>query len=394
MIAVIADDFTGAAEIGGIGLRRDLKIVIETDVNHTENSDLLIIVADTRSESPEFSIKETDRITRQLMKYHPAFIYKKLDSVLRGNVADELTAQMEASGKHKAIIVAGNPHFGRIIRNGVYYINGIPVVDTFFANDPEFPVQSSKVTEIVGAQRADVFSLSVQQQIPDKGLIIGNVVNESDMIKWADKVDEDSVPAGGAGFFNIILDRHFPQNTQKSDQRYILGQKILFVFGSAYPKNPDEIRLLQQKGFVFINMPEGLYLGMNGEAGLTEEWSEKICRELSENGKVIISVSHIAENNLPISGRIRENMGIVVRKVIDKVEINDLLIEGGATTSVILKYLEISRLFPFRELESGVIQMKTEKYPDLCITTKPGSYHWPECLIFNDERCFEKKKSK
>jgi D-threonate/D-erythronate kinase len=132
---------------------------------------------------------------------------------------------------------------------------------------------------------------------------------------------------------------------------------------------------------------------MNGGADLIEEWSEKICRELSENGKVIISVSHISENDLPISGRIRENMGIVVRRVTEKVKIDDLLIEGGATTSVILKYLEISRLFPFRELESGVIQMKTEKYPDLCITTKPGSYHWPEHLIFNDEKCGEKGKN-
>ena len=42
MIAVIADDFTGAAEIGGIGLRRRLKTVIETDLVQPEDADLLI----------------------------------------------------------------------------------------------------------------------------------------------------------------------------------------------------------------------------------------------------------------------------------------------------------------------------------------------------------------
>ena len=38
MIVVIADDFTGAAEIGGIGLKYGLKVVIETNLeNHVKS---------------------------------------------------------------------------------------------------------------------------------------------------------------------------------------------------------------------------------------------------------------------------------------------------------------------------------------------------------------------
>jgi len=39
MIAVIADDFTGAAEIGGVGLRYGLQVLIETEVNDVSDVD-------------------------------------------------------------------------------------------------------------------------------------------------------------------------------------------------------------------------------------------------------------------------------------------------------------------------------------------------------------------
>ena len=47
------------------------------------------------------------------MALKPRFIFKKLDSVLRGNIAAELAAQMKEMNCTKAIIVAGNPYFQR-----------------------------------------------------------------------------------------------------------------------------------------------------------------------------------------------------------------------------------------------------------------------------------------
>src|SRR5882757_10096749 len=43
MIAVIADDLTGAAELGGIGLRYGLSVEVNMDVNLSTKADLLVI---------------------------------------------------------------------------------------------------------------------------------------------------------------------------------------------------------------------------------------------------------------------------------------------------------------------------------------------------------------
>jgi len=386
MIAVIADDFTGAAEIGGIGLRRGLKTVIETGLIPSEEADLLIIATDSRSDSAEEAIKKTEKITRQLMSLSPDLIYKKLDSVLRGNVADELLTQMKVSGKKRAVVVAGNPHLGRTIREGIYYINGTPLAETFFVNDPEFPVNTSRVREIIGLHHPDVFSLSPDQPTPENGLIFGDVLDKNDLEKWAGKIDENTMPAGGAEFFNTLIDGFFPGRKEKLPQKCVLENHILFVFGSAYPKDKERIQLLKKQGFVFMALPESLYASKKENKDLYVSWADDISRELNNPGKVVVHINEMSGYNNVLSKGIRECMGRIVRKVFDNSQVDDLLIEGGATTSVILSYLGINKLYPFRELESGVIQMRTDKYPGLCITTKPGSYLWPDCLMMEEDK--------
>ena len=107
MIAVIADDFTGAAEIGGIGLRHGLSVIIETRPVAISPGDLLIIATDTRLMDQQEAADHIRQVTTEVMQFNPQFIYKKIDSVLRGNITHELVAQMKASGKKRAIIIAG-----------------------------------------------------------------------------------------------------------------------------------------------------------------------------------------------------------------------------------------------------------------------------------------------
>jgi hypothetical protein len=73
-----------------------------------------------------------------------------------------------------------------------------------------------------------------------------------------------------------------------------------------------------------------------------------------------------------------------VKRVADRITLNEILIEGGSTTSEILKHMNIKKLIPFHELDTGVIRMKVDGVPGLCITTKPGSYLWPQNMWLTD----------
>src|SRR5690554_6788053 len=150
MIAVIADDFTGASEIGGIGIRRGYKVVIDTQVVENIQADILIIATDTRSQDFQESRVLIAKITTELMRLQPEFIYKKFDSILRGNVGEELMAQLQASQMRRALLVPANPGLHRTIEDGVYYYHGVPLNESSFSEGALKKPASSNVLELMG----------------------------------------------------------------------------------------------------------------------------------------------------------------------------------------------------------------------------------------------------
>ncbi|HPR30665.1 MAG TPA: four-carbon acid sugar kinase family protein [Prolixibacteraceae bacterium] len=379
MIAVIADDFTGAAEIGGIGLRYGLRVLIETNIDEDiPECDLLVIAADTRSLNPNAAALEIENITRKLLDRKPSFVFKKLDSVLRGHIAKELEAQMKMMQKKRAVIIAGNPYFNRLIKNGRYTIEGIPLSKTFFANDPEFPVKSSHVLDIIQNNRLALYNLNVDEVFPEQGLIVGDVCCEEDMLRWGEKIDDETIAAGGSGFFNVLLEKKYKPKLNGTHKHIAMQQKSLFVFGSMYPKSEGLMQKMADSDILPVNMPEKIFKSETNNLPLIERWAREVTSALDQGKRVVITVNHTDQSGNGISARVKENLGLLVRAIFKKTEIHDLFIEGGATTAVILRNLNISTLYPFREINLGIIQMKVDHFPELCITTKPGSYSWPD----------------
>ena len=143
---VIADDITGAAEIAGIAFSHgaDVRLVCSSSVScyNVATDGTTVIATDTRSMCEAEAIAETRRIASAI-SHQPSAIFKKTDSALRGHVVAELQALMEATGALRCVYLPANPSKGRTIRNGVYYINNVPIHETDFSFDPEFPAKTS-----------------------------------------------------------------------------------------------------------------------------------------------------------------------------------------------------------------------------------------------------------
>ncbi len=382
MIAVIADDFTGAAEIGGVGLQHGMKVLIETEVSGKGNPDLLVIVADSRTNDQDKAVAKIRRITSDLMKLNPRFIYKKLDSVLRGNVYAELVAQQEESGKDRVLIVPANPHFNRIVRNGVYYVNDVPLAETSFAGDPEFPVHCSEVSEIIGEASDEVTSVHFDGELPERGFLVGDVESEAGMSEWASLIDKQTVYGGGSGFFKAILDREFPLTKAGGQVELTEKRRSLFVFGSTFPKSAEFISRLETTGAMFINLSENYFESIGTSDEMTDELASDVVSWIEQDRKVILTTIFAGTTTAIIHPEeVRSEIGKLVKKVFSLARIDDLYIEGGATASEIFRYLNITQLIPVKELDYGIIQMQVEAFPGLNLITKPGSYNWPASVI-------------
>jgi uncharacterized protein YgbK (DUF1537 family) len=152
IVAVIADDITGAAEMAGIGFRHGFKTSLMTMTGQEEtlalpDCELLVCATDTRSQTEQEAARITRQVTTRLVEAGVRYFFKKVDSALRGHVEAELQAMLEVLPYESALYLPANPSKGRIIEHGQYTLNGRPLHETDFAVDPEFPATTSTLTE-------------------------------------------------------------------------------------------------------------------------------------------------------------------------------------------------------------------------------------------------------
>lgn len=354
MIAVIADDFTGAAELGGIGLRYALSVEVTTNINTATKADLLVIDADTRSMKEEEAVRKIEQITGELLPLKPEWIYKKTDSVLRGHVVPELNAQLKAMGIKTALLVPANPNLGRTIRNGTYYFNDQPVHQSSFAIDPEFAITSSDVQEML---KAKVPIAKVNEAADASGIIVGEAREMKDLDWWAAECKKDILPAGAAGFFSALLNSRY----KKGEKQQVNDKQLpplLYVSGTTFKKSTATISKIKVSGGPVS------YLPANDIA------------DLLKKGKAIIAIDpDTKEKNAMI---LRGQMAGVVNDILTNNEVGEIFIEGGSTARAIFDKAGFKTFYPVQELSPGVVRMKVKEREGILITVKPGSYAWPE----------------
>ncbi len=366
MIAVIADDFTGAAELAGISLRYGLKVSLFTREVKDTGADVLIVSSDSRSMNREEALKETRSLLEQLIALNPSMIYKKTDSVMRGYVTEELKLQQTLQGLKKILYLPANPSLGRIIKNGDYFVGGKPIAETDFANDPEFPVSSSSVKAIL--KDPDVHVLAAGSSIPAQGFFVAAAEQTDQVEQWAAGLDKHTLAAGAGDFFTAILLQHF-QVVDTPDPE--LSLPILYVCGTAYA---EAVRFVKQAE------PDGLveYLSENSilhPERLDQELVDTCKYRLQTQSKMILAIDGQSIPDDVSAQDLRGSMAKVTQWILRRNIIHELFIEGGSTATAILEELKINELEPVNEWQRGVVRMK---YGNLYITVKPGSYALPE----------------
>lgn len=351
MIVVIADDFTGAAELTGISLRFGLTVELCVDEVQYKNADVLVVSTNSRSLSKQVALQKTEDVIREVLQLHPSFIYKKIDSVLRGYVVDEIKLHMQWMGKQRAIVMPANPTLGRIIKKGEYFINELRINETGFSKDPEFPVNSSLIKEILNHE---VEVVNLNEILPDKGVVVGEVENSDDYVQWMEKLDEGWVLAGAGDFYHALLQKKYKI---KDKEVCKLESPLLYVCGTAFEARRQFVKSLD----CVVYMP----------AAITEEWLQQTRTVIQQQKKMVIAIDESNET----ASALREKMAIAVKEIIARENVKEILIEGGSTAAAVLDELKITRLIPVNELSRGVVRAEGG---DLFITVKPGSYELPE----------------
>jgi uncharacterized protein YgbK (DUF1537 family) len=375
MIGVVADDLTGAAEVGAMGLRHRLVAQVVVEGGVSDGAHLVSIDTDSRSCSPEEAGRRAAAGAGVLSQAGAAWMYKKVDSVLRGPVAAELEAVMKKLQFARTLLVPANPGLGRTIRDGLYFVQGTPIDETDFRHDPEFPRLTSNVRNLLGKSCTLPIQLcSKDQPMPAAGLILGQTESAEDLRAWASRCDNSTLAAGGAEFFGALLVArgHTDSSPPTIPTASRSGEKQLFVCGSASASCEQFVSDMRRAGCPVFSLLPG-----EGTSSERSRLADEIISSLQLSPRVVLTIG--AERSSPPADArtLLDELASLAASLTRRATVLQLYAEGGATAARLVRHLGWKRLDVIRELAPGVVTLAAAGSLNCLLTIKPGSYSWP-----------------
>lgn len=379
MIGVIADDLTGAAELGAVGLRHGLRAEIVRIGKPSGRADLVCVDTDSRSCEPAVAAKRAAVAAKMLHTAGAAWIYKKVDSVLRGQVTPEVEAVMKQLKLNRALLLPANPSLGRTIHDGQYFVQGRPIHKTEFAHDPEYPRRSSQVVRLLAAP--ENFLLRVvngDRSLAAGTIVIGEASTSADVQSWAEYCDATMLPAGGSEFFNALLAgevSHLPKSDQGLETA--AGPEF-FISGTSTRQARQFVQAEKRCKTPVFSLPQELAWGAEFLPEAIAAVAQRVVAGFQESPRVILAVGLPPVRDLLIARKLSKSVVLVAELVMQQVPVARVYAEGGATAAELVRRMGWSRLTVLRELAPGVATLAVDSgESSILLTIKPGTYAWP-----------------
>ncbi len=123
---MIADDLTGACDAAVAFARQgfDTRVVLAPGPRAESGAEMTVVSTDSRDDPPGVAAAKVSAACLWMKERGITVLFKKIDSVMRGNIRDEIEAVMASGGFHSAVMTPAFPAVGRTVRGGELRVFG------------------------------------------------------------------------------------------------------------------------------------------------------------------------------------------------------------------------------------------------------------------------------
>lgn len=372
IVGIIADDLTGANDTALQfhlkGANTQILLSDEIEPLNVKNTQTWAISTESRNVEPDIAYEKVVKTANMFKeKLNPDFIYKKIDSTIRGNIAVEVLGLLSVFDYAAALIVPAFPAEIRTTVGGYHLLKGVPIERTEMACDPHSPIAESHVPTLLKNQLADEYSniigqielktvmkgagpilQKIKELISDgKKLIVCDAVSTVDVEQVAlalKKSENNILPVGCAAFAQSLSGYWINDLESEHIIKTFPNLPKFIVSGSATQITANQIEALEKSDEFddILSISFDLKTVLNG---VTQELVDRIVSNLNHGNTVLVHTAKLikdfdgfSEDSLNaeltkanLANVITDFLADLTKKVLDKKEA--ILITLGGETS-------------------------------------------------------------
>lgn len=404
VLLIIADDFTGALDTGVQFAARGIKtrVVVGADAALThQNADVLVVDTETRHLPAAQAYAAVEGLVQRAKYAGFAYLYKKTDSALRGNVGAELAALLSASSSRQLAFLPAFPQMNRVTKNGVQYIDGAPVTESPFGVDPFEPVRHAAVTDLLAEQTdlpaASFPALAADGSVPaEDGILVFDAATVDELRSTGRALLNNGglrVLAGCAGFGAVLPELLGLGGADVTCPA--LDPRLLVICGSVNAITLAQLDKAEQAGFTRLRLTPHQKLmpdyWRSADGRMTLDHIEEtlaahpynIIETNDEGGNepTATAADALGLTREEMRVRIASGVGQLVGALFASPAVGTLLLTGGDTLLQCMNSVGVHELEPICEMEHGVVLARfgcggTTRY----VITKSGGFGQADLL--------------
>jgi uncharacterized protein YgbK (DUF1537 family) len=391
-ILILADDLTGANDTAIQFVKQGFStlVVINADSANAgllASYDVISVNCDSRILKAGEAYSAVFKTAKQFEA--ASFVYKKVDSVLRGNPGHELAAVMDALDINLGLAAPSFPANRSVIENGVLS-NGTDAT-LLFTNGSGKKTKNIPLEKIRrGADEVMAFINSREET----QVFVADAVTDDDLeiiYKASASLARPHVLAGSAGLADQLA-RSLGKAEAVPFQKPAVMSPALIIAGTRQAETAAQIDTLSESfpAAAFVRFDVAMAAGGNAENAIAGAFDAASCRMKENPFPCIIAVDSMfsstagayAEDD-ETNAIICEALGVLAEKLMDSFKFPLLLTTGGDTTMAVCHRLGVSAIEPLAEISPGIPlgQIAGGNYDGRFIVTKSGRFGNADSLV-------------
>lgn len=401
---IVADDFTGANDTGVQLTKRGMKVKVVFKYDGFSDSISCVLDTETRNIEAKAAYDKTKKMIENINFSNYNYVVKKVDSTLRGNIAEEIKAIDEKYKSDLIIFMPALPDLNRITVNAIHYLNNIKITDTEIAKDPLKPVLEDNLVNILkktfinetiahidiekirsnkfSFDDAHIYTVDAELNL-DMKTVIYEALKTEKRILWIGS-------AGIADNLMSIENKSKPSIGLVSSVSETTRNQIKFA-------EKNNIKLIKVPIYdVMINKNSDIYIKRcleNLKEGNDIIILSSASYERSELGKTVDICANEGIDRTGVNAIVQSVLGEIVETVLKSFNVSGIFITGGETAIGFFDRIQANGVEIIEEIATGIPMMKVTggKFENLKVITKAGAFGREDSIYYGLKKLKEIK---